>query len=99
VDTKISGIVLKERKIKTENLYIVIPIVTLAIITIIFLVKKAEGKQSQKLPKCATYSMSLAVIGIIFGNSDRWLGYSFMVAGVILAVVDIVRNRSKKIKE
>ena len=79
-----------------KNIYIVISIVSLALIAIIFFVSRAKGKQPQKLSKLATFSMSLVVFGIIFRNGDRWLGYSFMGVGVILAVVDIVRNRSKK---
>lgn len=75
-----------------ENKYIPISIVTLAIIAILFLVLRAKGKQPRKPSPLATLGMFMVVFGIIFCNSDRWIGYSFMGLGVILAVIDLVRN-------
>ena len=39
--------------------------------------------------------MSLVVLGIIFGD-DRLIGYSFIGAGVLLSVIDIIKNLKKK---
>jgi len=41
-------------------------------------------------------AMSLVVLGIIFGSDNRLIGYSFFGAGVILSVIDIIKNRKTK---
>jgi len=40
--------------------------------------------------------MALVVLGIIFGVSDRLIGYSFIGAGVLLSVIDIIKNLKNK---
>ena len=39
--------------------------------------------------------MSLIVLGIVFGD-DRLIGYGFIGAGLLLSVIDVIKNRSKK---
>jgi hypothetical protein len=38
--------------------------------------------------------MTLVVLGIIFGD-DRWIGYSLIGFGVLLSVIDGLRNLRK----
>jgi len=79
--------------ITSEN-YIAISVVALAIIAIfvIYIMKKKPRKQPSKL---AMFGMLLVVMGIIFGD-DPLIGYGFIGAGVLLAVIDIIRNLKKK---
>jgi len=37
----------------------------------------------------------LIILGIVSG-SDRFIGYAFLGAGVIIAIFDAVKNRQKK---
>ena len=43
----------------------------------------------------ATLGSTLVVLGIIFGASDRLIGYSFIGAGVLLSIADAFRLRRK----
>ncbi|MDH5770209.1 MAG: hypothetical protein OEZ25_02830 [Candidatus Bathyarchaeota archaeon] len=78
----------------TPEIYIAVSVVVLAVIAIlvIFTMKKKKQKRPSKL---ATLGMSLVVLGIIFGD-DRLIGYSFIGAGVLLSVIDIIRNLKSK---
>ena len=38
---------------------------------------------------------TLVVLGIIFGATDRLIGYSFIGAGVLLSIVSAFKLRSK----
>lgn len=77
------------------EIYITISIVVLAVIAVfvIYIMKKKKRKQPSTL---ATLGMTLVVLGIIFGVSDRLIGYSFIGAGVLLSVIDIIKNLKKK---
>lgn len=78
-----------------SQIYIIISIVVLAIVAILvnFTIKKKKQKQPSKL---AMLGMTLVVLGIIFGVSDRLIGYSFLGAGVLLSVIDILKNLQNK---
>jgi hypothetical protein len=57
--------------------------------------ESAEGSKARKQPsKLTMFGMSLIVLGIVFGD-DRLIGYSFIGAGVLLSVIDAIKNRSK----
>jgi len=91
VDTKAAGIcILKGMTMK--NIYIVVSIVVLGLIAIFSLVSRAKGKQPRRISKLAALGMYMVILGILFGNGELWIGYSFMGVGVILAVIDLVRN-------
>ena len=79
-----------------DKIYLIIAIVSLAAIGIIFNFSRSRGKQLRKPTKLAAFSMLLVAIGIIFGDSDRWIGYSLMAIGVVLAIVDMVRHTKKQ---
>ncbi len=41
----------------------------------------------------ANLACTLVVLGIIFGGTDRLLGYSFIGAGALLALVSMIKSR------
>jgi hypothetical protein len=45
-----------------------------------------------KNPELVTLGSTLVVLGIIFGE-DQLIGYSFIGAGVLLAVISMVKSR------
>jgi uncharacterized membrane protein len=42
-----------------------------------------------------TLGSALVVLGIIFGASDRLIGYSFIGAGVLLSIVSAIISKMK----
>lgn len=70
------------------SLAILVIIILLEILTL----KKKKRKKSSKL---ATFAMTLVVVGIIFGDNPL-IGYFFIGVGVILGVIDIIKNLEKK---
>ena len=42
-----------------------------------------------------TLGSTLVVLGIIFGNADRLIGYSFIGVGVLLSIVSAIKLRKK----
>jgi hypothetical protein len=72
-----------------EHVWIAISIVALVVIAVLLL--RGRGKQYPKPSNLAVLGMSLVVLGIIFGDS-RIVGYSFIGVGVLLSVIDAVRN-------
>jgi hypothetical protein len=73
-----------------ERVWIAISIIALVVIVVLLLI--ARGRQYQQPSNLAIVGMSLAVLGIIFGDS-RIVGYSFIGVGVLLSVIDAIRNR------
>ena len=72
-----------------EHVWIAISIVALVVIVVLLLL--GRGKQYKRPSNLAVLGMSLVVLGIIFGDS-RIVGYSFIGVGVLLSVIDAVRN-------
>jgi hypothetical protein len=75
-----------------ESVWIAISIIALVVIVVLLLV--ARGRQYQQPSNLAILGMSLVVLGIIFGD-DRLIGYSFIGVGVLLSVIDAIRNRKQ----
>jgi hypothetical protein len=75
-----------------ETMWIAISIAALVVIVGLLLI--ARGKQYHKPSNLAILGMSLVVLGIIFGDS-RIVGYSFIGVGVLLSVIDAIRNRKR----
>jgi len=75
-----------------EPLWIAISIIALVVIVVLLLI--ARGKQYYKPSNLAILGMSFVVLGIIFGD-DRLIGYSFIGIGVLLSVIDAIRNRKQ----
>ena len=42
-----------------------------------------------------TLGCTLVVLGIIFGNADRVISYSFIGVGVLLSIVSAIKLRKK----
>jgi hypothetical protein len=76
-----------------EPSWIAISIIALIIIVLLFLF--ASRRQHLKTSNLAILGMSLVVLGIIFGD-NRLIGYSFMAVGILISVVDAIRNRKKQ---
>jgi hypothetical protein len=72
-----------------EPVWIAISVVALIVIVVLLLI--GRGKQYRKPSNLAVLGMSLVVLGIIFGDS-RIVGYSFIGVGVLLSVIDAVRD-------
>jgi hypothetical protein len=75
-----------------EPVWIAISIVALAVIIVLLLV--GRRKEYHKPSNLALFGMSLVVLGIIFGD-ERVVGYPFIGVGVLLSVIDAVRNRRR----
>lgn len=79
--------------INAPEIYIAISIVALVIIALIVLFRST--KKEKRHSKLAMLGLTLVILGIIFGD-DRLIGYSFIGAGVLLSVIDIIRNLKHK---
>jgi hypothetical protein len=73
-----------------EPVWIAISIIALVVIVVLLLI--ARGRQYQQPSNLAILGMSLVVLGIIFGDS-RAIGYSLIGVGVLLSVIEAIRNR------
>jgi len=73
-----------------EPVWITISIIALAVIVTLLLI--ARGRQYQQPSNLAIVGISLVVLGIIFGD-HRPIGYSLIGVGVLLSVIEAVRNR------
>jgi uncharacterized membrane protein len=76
-------------------LWVAISIIALIVIVVLLLIARRGGSQYPKPSNLAILGMSLVVLGIIFGD-DRLIGYSFIGVGILLSVVDAIRNREKQ---
>jgi len=70
--------------------FILIALVALAVIAvIIFAIRKKEPQK--QLSPLATLAFLLVIAGILFG--EDWItGYGLLGAGVVLAIIDIIRK-------
>jgi hypothetical protein len=73
-------------------LWIAISIIALVVIMVLLLISRRKGNQLLNPSNLLVLGMSCVVLGIIFGD-DRIIGYSFIGVGVILSVIDAIRNR------
>lgn len=75
------------------QIYIIIGIVTLAIVAgLLIFIKKMRPES--KLSPIAGLALACIISGIVFGES-RLVGYGLMGIGVLIALVDII-NKFKK---
>jgi asparagine N-glycosylation enzyme membrane subunit Stt3 len=77
-----------------EPLWIAISIAALVVIMVLLLISRRKGKQLLNPSNLLVLGMSCVVLGIIFGD-DRIIGYSFIGVGVLLSVIDAIRNRKQ----
>jgi hypothetical protein len=77
-----------------EPVWIAISIIALVVIVVLLLISRRKGKQLINPSNLLILGMSFVVLGIIFGD-DRVIGYSFIGVGVLLSVIDAIRNRKQ----
>jgi len=77
-----------------EPVWIAISITALVIIVVLLLISRRKGKQLLNPSNLLILGMSFVVLGIIFGD-ERLIGYSFIGVGVLLSVIDAIRNRKQ----
>ena len=75
-----------------EPVWIAISIIALVVIVVLLLM--ARGKEHHKPSNLSVLGMSLVVLGIIFGD-ELIVGYSFIGVGILLSVIDAIRNRKQ----
>jgi len=74
-----------------EPVWIAISIAALIVIMVLLLISRRKGKQLLNPSNLLILGMSFVVLGIIFGD-ERIIGYSFIGVGVLLSVIDAIRN-------
>jgi cytochrome bd-type quinol oxidase subunit 2 len=79
-----------QKEVLMEPIWIAISII--ALVAIVVLLIMARGRQYQQPSNLAIVGISLVVLGIIFGD-DRLIGYSLIGVGVLLSVMEAIRNR------
>jgi hypothetical protein len=77
-----------------ELVWIAISIAALVVIVVLLLISRRKEKQLLNPSNLLILGMSCVVLGIIFGD-DRLIGYSFIGVGVLLSVIDAIRNRKQ----
>lgn len=77
-----------------SQIYIVISIIVLAIISLlVFFVNK--NKNDKKLTPLTSLAFGFILAGIIF-RASRLVSYSLMGMGVVLAIIDIILKLKRK---
>jgi asparagine N-glycosylation enzyme membrane subunit Stt3 len=75
-----------------SQIYILISIIILLVIAVVlFLVKK--NKKPKKFTPLAGLSFAFLLLGILSTDS-KIISYIFMGIGIILAVIDIIKNKN-----
>jgi hypothetical protein len=77
-----------------EPVWIAISIIALVVIMVLLLISRRKRNQIINPSNLLVLGMSFVVLGIIFGD-ERVLGYSFIGVGVLLSVIDAIRNRNQ----
>jgi uncharacterized membrane protein len=77
-----------------SQIYIAILIATLAVVAVI-LYRKGWRKAQKGLTPLAGLAFGFVLAGIIF-HDGGFVSYSLLVIGVILAVVDIIKQTTRK---
>jgi len=77
-----------------EPVWIAISITALVVIMVLLLISRRKEKQLLNPSNLLILGMSFMVLGIIFGD-ERLIGYSFIGVGVLLSVIDAIRNRKQ----
>ena len=77
-----------------EPVWIAISIIALVVIMVLLLISRRKRTQILNPSNLLILAMSLVVLGIIFGG-ERIVAYSFMGVGILLSVIDAIRNRKQ----
>jgi membrane-bound ClpP family serine protease len=76
------------------ELYIALSLVILAIIAFIAMYTRISKRPKHPPSKLAMVAIMLVISGIIFGE-NRYIGYSLLGAGVLLSILDILKNLNR----
>jgi hypothetical protein len=79
----------------TSVAYIAIAIIALAVVALLVFVVRRDRQESRLTPLAAV-AFAFVIAGILFGD-NRFIGYSLMAVGVILAAVDIFRKSKAQV--
>ncbi|MFW6118394.1 MAG: hypothetical protein ACOC6R_02745 [Chloroflexota bacterium] len=77
-----------------EPVWTAVSIAALVVIMVLLLISRRKRNQLINPSNLLILGMSFVVLGIIFGD-ERVLGYSLIGIGVLLSVIDAVRNRKQ----
>lgn len=72
----------------TSQIYIIISIVTLALISMLVFFVKGKNK-SKKLTPLAGLAFGFIIAGFFFGE-NKYTGYGLTGVGIILSIIDII---------
>lgn len=78
----------------TSQIYLVITIIALAVV-IGLVTLSGRSKKASRLTPLTGLAFGFILAGILFGET-RWLGFSLMGIGVILALVEIFKRARPK---
>ncbi|MFH1503158.1 MAG: hypothetical protein ABIE36_00680 [Candidatus Diapherotrites archaeon] len=76
-----------------SQIYVIIAIVVLAIIALLVFFS-SKNKKKNKFTPLTGLAFGFIIAGIAFVD-NRWLGYSFFGAAIVLAVIDMVLKMKK----
>jgi uncharacterized membrane protein YjdF len=76
------------------ELYIALALLVLAIIALIAIYTGISKRPKHPPSKLAMVAIMLVISGIIFGE-NRYIGYSLLGAGVLLSILDILKNLNR----
>ena len=78
----------------SSQIFVLIAVIVFAVIAVLsILIRK---KAPERLSPLTTIALVLVIAGIVFGNmGGRVVGYPFMGAGVILAIIDMILKLKK----
>jgi len=77
-----------------SQIYFLISIAILLVILIFFVFFIKRDKKRKKITSLAGIAFAFVLAGVIFGD-DRLIGYSLIGIGVLIAIIDIIKNRKK----
>jgi membrane-bound ClpP family serine protease len=74
--------------------YIALSLLVLAIIALIAIYTRISKRPKHPPSKLAMVAILLVISAIIFGE-NRYIGYSLLGAGVLLSILDILKNLTR----
>jgi len=77
----------------TSPVYIIIALAAFIVLAIVLFFIKPKNKE-QKLSPLISLSFGLILAGIFFGK-ERWLGYTLIGVGVLLAFAELLRKTAR----
>lgn len=66
----------------------------LALLVIAVAVVFFRGQRPNRISPLAAIALAFVVAGITFGN-ERWIGYTFIGVGIVLAIADAIGSSRK----